>query len=156
MLTEIVSNSHELFDDLVDVVISSKNSGAVCPLWVLGYAGVLKPDWFLLRLNDLFEALNSKTHSSVHRNITRVLIRINIPEKHIGIVTKYSIDWLSDNNMPIAVRAFCMHILSKIIETHPELCNEIKDITESIMPNASSGLQNAGEKLLRKIGKMGR
>lgn len=155
LLTDLLCQNYDLFNELIDLIISAKDINILSSSWIMGYAGVIKPDWFLMRLEELYETLTPKTHHSVYRNISRVLMRIKIPEKYSGIATKYSIEWLSDNNMPIAVRAFCMHILSKIIEHEPALSGEIKDITESILPNASSGLQNAGNKLLKKIKKMG-
>lgn len=153
-LSDLVCQNHDLFDELIDLIISAKDINILSSTWIMGYAGVKKPEWFLRKLDSLYESLTTKTDNSVYRNISRVLMRIKIPEEHSGIVTKYSIEWLSDNNMPIAVRAFCMHILSKIIEHEPALSGEIKDITESILLNASPGLQNAGNKLINKINKM--
>ena len=155
ILTDLVCQNHELFEELIDLIISAKNINILSSTWIMGYAGVKKPEWFLIKLNSLYESLTSKTDNSVYRNISRVLMRIKIPKKYSGIVTKYSIEWLSNSNMPIAVRAFCMHILSKIIEHEPSLSGEIKDIIESILINASPGLQNAGNKLIKKINKMG-
>jgi hypothetical protein len=72
-----------------------------------------------------------------------------------GIVTQKCFEWLEKKENPIAVKAFSIHILSKIIDHEPELCHEIKDLTESVLPYVSSGLANSAEKLLKKIKKMG-
>ncbi|NUM30695.1 MAG: hypothetical protein HUU47_00010 [Bacteroidetes bacterium] len=155
MLVEIVCASQKKFDELVDIIISSNKHISLYSSWVLGYAGVKCPSWFVSRLNDLLNSLTPITHFSVYRNVCRVLMKIIIPEKYYGVSVNFCINCLSDNEMPIAVKSFCIHILSKIIETHPDLCNEIKGLIELLMQNASPGLKNAGEKILTKINKMG-
>ncbi|MCC6720592.1 MAG: hypothetical protein IT243_00190 [Bacteroidia bacterium] len=151
---EIATQSNDFFNKLINNLFTTNKILVFNSAWIIGYVGIIKPNWFLSRLGDIYHNLKPNTDDSVYRNISRVLMRIEISDKYQGIVTKNSIDWLSDNKMPIAVRAFCIHIISKIIDKQPYLCNEIRDIIESIIPNSSPGLLNAVHKLLKKINKM--
>ncbi len=154
-LSLLVSNSKELFDELISIIINGTHHEAFMASWVLQYAGVKQPEWFYENLEALLKHLEINTNESVLRCVTRVIWKTKIPREMDGIVTQKCFEWLENKENPIAVKAFSIHILSKIIDHEPELCHEIKDLTESVLPYASSGLANSAEKLLKKIKKMG-
>jgi len=154
-LTHEIVQSKILFDGLISIIIRDEPPFTIGPSWVLGYAGIERPEWFILRLPELLESLKPKTHQAVYRSIVRVLRNIAIPQNLEGLVTNYCIHWVEDTNQSIAVKAFSLHTLSKIMEKHPELCQEIRLITENLLPFASSGLSRTAEKVLQKIRKKG-
>lgn len=69
------------------------------------------------------------------------------------MIAQKCFEWLENKQGTIASKAFSIHILAKIIDHEPELCHEVKDITESILPYASAGMTNAAEKLLKRLEK---
>lgn len=154
-LEKIVSNSKELFNELVSIIVKGTQHEAFMASWVLQYAGVKQPEWFYEYLETLLKHLEINPNESVLRCVTRVIWKTKIPSEMDGIVTQKCFEWLEKKENPIAVKAFSIHILSKIIDHEPELCHEIKDLTESVLPYVSSGLANSAEKLLKKIKKMG-
>lgn len=151
----VVYHSDELFNEMIDVILNGKNHEAFMASWALGYAGIKRSDWFYARLPEIFERLEKPAHESVIRNTLRVIWKTKIPKNMEGLITQKCIEWLENKESSIATHAFSIHIMAKIIEHEPELCNEIRDIVESILPYASSGVINSGEKLLKKIRKMG-
>ena len=151
----VVSDSKELFDELIYIIINGNKHEAFMGSWVLQYAAIEQPDWFYEHLHDLLLIIESKRNESVLRCITRIIWKTPIPKEMDGIVTQKCIEWIENKENPIAVKAFSLHTLSKIIEHEPALCNEIRYIDESVLPYSSSGLNNAAEKLLKKIRKMG-
>lgn len=154
-ISEMVSHSEELFNEMIDVILFGKDQSAFMASWAMGYAGIKRPEWFYDRLPEIFERLENPAHESVIRNTLRVIWKTKIPKNMEGIITQKCIEWIENKESSIATQAFSIHVLSKIIEHEPELCNEIRDIVESILPFASSGVANSGEKLLKKIRKMG-
>lgn len=154
-LVVIISDSQEFFNEMIDVILFGKDQSAFMASWALGYAGIKRPEWFYDRLPEIVDRLENPAHESVIRNTLRVIWKTKIPKNIEGIITQKCIEWLENKESSIATQAFSIHILSKIIEHEPELCNEIRDIVESILPFASSGVANSGEKLLKKIRKMG-
>ena len=151
----IISDSKELFDEVVSIIINGNKHEAFMASWVLQYAAIRKPEWFYQHLPMLLKSIENKPNESVQRCIARVLWKTTLPEKQIGLIAKKCFEWLENKKGTIASKAFSIHILSKIIDHEPELCHEVKDITESILPYASPGITNAANKLLNKIRKMG-
>jgi len=154
ILNEIIQDE-EVFNALINRILDKDAAFNIGPSWILGYAGICKPEWFLNRLNELLETLDTETHPSVYRAIARVLRYIPIPENYVGIVIDICLKWLQDPKQTIAVKAFSMHALSKLFSKVPEICPEIRFIIESIIPYSSPGLKNAGQKIIRKIELMG-
>ncbi|MCB9251083.1 MAG: hypothetical protein H6605_01325 [Flavobacteriales bacterium] len=155
ILSKVIQEK-DLFDKLTDLVIQHKKFKNIGPSWALGFAGVKRPIWFLERLDELIDSTDSNTPDCVFRAISRVLRDIEIPEKYIGTATYICFQWVSDPEQSIAVKAFCLHTLSHILLKEPEIANELRVITESLMPNASSGLLNTCQKVLRRIEKLER
>ncbi len=154
-LEKIISDSKELFDELVSIIINGNKHEAFMASWVLQYAALRKPEWFYQYLPELLKSIENKPNESVQRCIARVLWKTILPDKHIGLIAQKCFEWLENKQGTITSKAFSIHILAKIIDHEPELCHEVKDITESILPYASAGMTNAAEKLLKKIRKMG-
>lgn len=149
-----VSCSKNLFDKTISTILNGTKHEAFMASWVLGYAGIYEPAWFYFHLPSLLNFMEINHNESVLRSIVRVIRETDIPEEMEGLITLKCIEWLENKKSSIAVRAFSLHVLSKIIDREPALCHEIKDITESVLPYASAGLANAAEKLLKKIQKI--
>ena len=154
IIAEVTSHKH-LFNALVDHIMDENQAFNIGAPWVLSYAGVRKPDWFLNRLNDLIHHLKPNTHQSVYRAISRVLKYISIPEDQVATVINICMHWIEDPKQSIAVKAFSLHTMAKFVSQVPEICHELRFLIESMMPYASSGLKNAGQKVLQKIEKLG-
>lgn len=150
-----VTRHKDIFNALIDHILDEDQAFNIGAPWVLSYAGVRKPDWFWERFNDLVEHLTPNTHQAVFRAISRVLKFISIPEDQVAPVINICMFWIEDPKQSIAVKAFSLHTMSKLIYQVPEICPELRFLIESILPYASSGLKNAGNKVLQKIEKLG-
>ncbi len=143
IFVEEISQSKDLFDATIDLIINEPYTRLLGPSWAIGYAGILKPNWFFARLPEIYSSLNSQTPNYIYRSVARVIRDTEIPDEYLGIITQKGFDWLTDPKQAIAVRVFSLHTLSKILDKEPELAIELKGIIETIMPNASSGMLNA-------------
>lgn len=86
------------------------------------------------------------------RNTLRVLQDYKIPEELSGLAYDQCFKLLQSPTEPVAVKAFCMQVLYNIVKNIPELKSELADAISKQMPNASAGLKNRGEKILKKLG----
>jgi benzoyl-CoA reductase/2-hydroxyglutaryl-CoA dehydratase subunit BcrC/BadD/HgdB len=152
---ERVSSSHEMFEELIDLLKHETGIKAFQAAWILQYAAVNKSTWFYPHLPQLLERIKQNPNESVNRALVRVLWKTKIPEKNIGLATQYCMQCLENTKSSIAVKAFSCHVLFKLIDKEPELCLEIREILERLLPFASSGLANSIQKLLTKIRGLG-
>jgi len=154
-LTILISNSKALFDALVNTILHDGVPASSRAAQVMGYVGIIREEWFLVHLSTILNSLVVEENETICRNIVRVLWKIKLPREVQGLVADKCLKWLENKNRSIAVKAFCLHTLSKIVEHEPELGGEIRAIAESLLPYASSGLKNSAEKILVKINKFG-
>ncbi len=154
IVEEFIANQ-DAFNALIDYILIDSKPFNIGPSWVLSYAGVKRPQWFFYRLHDLTSILNTNTHPALYRALSRVLKLAEIPYDKTGLVIDLCMKWLENPNQSVAVKSFSIHTLSKLMVLIPELCPELKYRIESILPYSSSGIKNAGNKILKKIKEMG-
>ena len=90
-----------------------------------------RPDWFKPYFKKFLKKLDQpKNHPAILRNTVRILAEIDIPKKYeMGFLDK-CIEYILDNDLPVAIRAFAITVAGKICKPHPELYEEIKMIVE--------------------------
>lgn len=115
---------------------------------------------FLLEnyFGEILEKLNGETayHQAVKRNVIRLFSMIPIPKKWEGEIYDLCFRTLENNQEPIATKVFSMETCYQISRHYPELRNEVKwAIEENLLKfgDQSPGIQNRGQKLLKKMKK---
>lgn len=146
-----VNASESLFNEIINILIHEKGMAQQGAAWIYGYSGIEHQSIVLNRLGELVNSIKPKTHPSVLRNTLRVLMRIKITEPFRGMVFENCYKWAEDSSQPVAIRAFALHTMSKILDFEPELANEIDLLIDNISMNASSGLLNTCGKVKTKI-----
>lgn len=89
---------------------------------------------------------------AIQRNTLRLLQYCDIPRRFHGALIDRCFGYLQDRSAPIAVRAFAMTVLHRLIENQPDLKKELKIILEDELPYASSGFVSRARKILQKAG----
>ena len=103
-------------------------------------------------LEELIPIIGKSTYSdSVKRNIVRILQFIEIPEKFQVSVIDSCFELVTNKKTAIAVKAFSLGVLEKMVNLYPELKNELKAVIEDLLPKASSGIKNRGQHILRRL-----
>lgn len=108
----------------------------------------LLTDYYKLFIRLLKDKSN---HPSVPRNIFRALQFSQIPVKYQGEILSLAFDYLNDNGQPIAIRAFSMTVIYNLSEKYTDIVPELKTSIEGLLPDASTGLKNRGNKILKRI-----
>lgn len=150
----MVGEDYEKYQDLIGLIVENE-----CPIsekaaWAMNHCFEDGTSF----VDDYFEELtkviaDSNYSDSVKRNIVRVFQFVEIPEEFQSSVINSCFDLLANKNTAIAVKAFSMGVLEKMTQLYPELKNELIASIENILPNASSGIKNRGQKILKRLKK---
>ncbi|WP_143165108.1 hypothetical protein [Chryseolinea serpens] len=91
-------------------------------------------------------------HHAVKRNTLRLLQYIELPKRLQGRVADLCFQYLQGKGEPIAVKAFSLTVLQRILEEQPELGSELKIIIEDQLAYASPAFRSRAMKVLKVIG----
>jgi hypothetical protein len=89
---------------------------------------------------------------AIQRNTLRLLQYCDIPRRFHGTLIDRCFCYLQDRSAPIAVRAFSMTVLERLIENEPDLKKELQIILEDELPYASPAFVSRARKILQKTG----
>lgn len=88
---------------------------------------------------------------AIQRNTMRLLQYCEIPRRFRGALVDRCFGYITDRGTPIAVRAFSMTVLHRLIEKEPDLKKELQIILADELPYASPGFVSRARKILQKI-----
>ena len=143
-------NTHpKRMDELMSIFIEGPTQITQRAAWSISVIAETHPE-LLLNYYDLFiDLLNQPNkHNAVNRNIVRAFQYVEIPEKYQGKILDVCFKLLNSSAEPIAVKAFCMTVIYNLSKIYPDIIHELRASIETLMPNASSGLKNRGNKIL--------
>jgi hypothetical protein len=87
---------------------------------------------------------------AIQRNTMRLLQYCEIPRRFHGTLIDRCFGYVKDRSTPIAVRAFSMTVLHRLIEKEPDLRKELRIILEDELPYASPAFVSRARKILQK------
>lgn len=153
-LISYVGRSEEKFDMLILAFDKADRNQSQLIAWAVGEL-ILQNHKFIDPHHKTLLILmsNPELHIGVRRNIVRAYQFAPIPNEIEGELYDKCLKNINNPTEAIAVRAFSMTVCYRIVERYPELANELKVSIESTLENASSGLRNRAEKILRKLQK---
>lgn len=150
----IVRQKPELFDELMELMLSMEEPVARRAAWVVDLVSEEHPslikDWIV----PIIDKLPHFDHDGLKRHATRILSRSDLPEDKLGSVVSICFDWLVHPEESVAVKVHCMDILFKVTQQEPDLKNELIDAIEFVIPDGTPGLKNRGRKLLDRLYRM--
>ena len=90
-------------------------------------------------------------NESVMRILSKLLMLKPIPEKEEGNVLNAAFDWLTNKDLPIAVRVNCMQIVFNLTGKYPDLQNELRGIIENEIETGKPAFKSRGRKILTQL-----
>jgi len=90
-------------------------------------------------------------HDAVKRNTIRLLQYITIPKNLQGITCNICFEWLANPKEPVAIRAFCITVLTKLAIEEPDLKSELIAVIEQQMPYAQPAFLSRARKALKAL-----
>lgn len=150
-IAEYVGNSAIRFKALVEVYQGgpyriTQRAAHVISLCVENHPNLVAP-----HLRAILAMLETQDVSvAVQRNTMRLLQYCEIPRRFHGMLIDRCFGYVSDRRIPIAVRAFSMTVLHRLIEKEPDLKKELQIILEDELPYASPAFASRARKILQK------
>ncbi len=150
-VVEIVQNNPQLFDELFEMVIQNTEPLSRGAIWALDHCAEKEPKLMLPKIQELIEAFPAFKHDGLKRHSLRILRNYEIPEEKIITMIDLCFGLLHSPKESIAVKVHAMDILYRLSEKEPGLKPELAAAIEFQLHEASAGLKNHSEKLLKKI-----
>ncbi|RYZ48622.1 MAG: hypothetical protein EOP49_18240 [Sphingobacteriales bacterium] len=96
---------------------------------------------------------DKQAHIAVKRNIYRILQFLQLPEAVHGDLMNHCFDSLANPKEALAVRAFSMSILARLVKDYPEIGNELKLIIDDVLQHeAAPSFKARAKMVLKQIG----
>ena len=146
-----VGSDQELFNDLVDIMLTTNDSITLRAAWAISVITDKEPWLFEPRIYEVFDKRNSFKHPSIARFLLRYMAHVELREEKLGEIFDFSYNALNNTNNPPAIRVYAMQVLFNIAMKEPDLINELILVIESHLDTGSAGLINRGEKLIKKL-----
>lgn len=122
--------------------------------WVISNIAVKHPQMIRKYLATLVEKLDDNAaHIAVKRNIFRIFDHIDIPDPLHGAIMDRCFNALENPAEALAVRAFAIGILMKLMQFYPEIKHEFKIILEDYLRHETApSFRSRAAKALKKMG----
>lgn len=93
-----------------------------------------RPEWFDPYFKKFLDKLDDpKNHPAILRNTVRIMAEIKIPSKYeMGFLDK-CIEYIMNNDLPVAIRAFAITVAGNICQPYQELLDELKMVVSDQM-----------------------
>ena len=93
-----------------------------------------RPEWFKPYFKQILDKLEEENnHPSILRNGIRIMVELDIPKKYEMAFLDKSIQYIMDNDLPVAIRAFAITLAGNIASQHQELLDEVKMVVQEQM-----------------------
>lgn len=125
--------------------------------WMIDKINEKNPAVVLPYLPAMTDFLLTTKNNSKRRHLLKLISLHDIPKKRMGILLNYCLDVFTDAAIPVAVRVHAMQILYNIAQKEPDFASELIDLIEhEIEYHGSAGIKSRGQKLLKKLRRMGK
>jgi 8-oxo-dGTP diphosphatase len=143
-----------IFDKLIEYSFSDDKRLAFRSSWTLTKACDKYPELIYPHLDMITCALGRLDNESTMRSFLRIISLSDlekISEKYHGILADHCFSLLRSGFSSIAVKAYSMEILYKLVLKYPELRNELTATINMLQPEGSAGILARGRQVLKKL-----
>lgn len=147
-----VGSSQQRFDELFDLFLHDEYRVTQRAAWPLSYCARKHPELIRHHLGKLIKNLQKKgLHDAVKRNTVRILQDIAIPEKYHGGIMDTCFGFIQSNEEPVAVKAFSLSILEKLLPLYPDIGNELKLVIEERWEHETAAFRSRAKRIMKKF-----
>jgi 8-oxo-dGTP diphosphatase len=143
-----------IFDKLLEYSLSDDNKLAFRASWTLTKVCDKFPELIYPHLGRITEELRNLDNEGTMRCFLRIISLSDIErisEKHQGLLAEFCFNLLSSGFSAIAVKAYSMEILYKLVLKYPELRNELTATINMLQQEGSAGIIARGRQILKKL-----
>jgi 8-oxo-dGTP diphosphatase len=143
-----------IFDRLLSFSFSDDSKLAFRASWTLTKVCDKYPDLIYPHLGMIIESLETLENESARRSFLRIISLSDIEmigEKYHGMLAEHCFSLLRSGFSAIAVKAYSMEILYKLVLKYPELRNELAETIKMLQPEGSAGILSRARQILKKL-----
>lgn len=143
-----------IFDRLLGYSFSDDKKLAFRASWTLTKVCDKFPELIYPHLSMIINALDKIDNESATRSFLRIISFSDmdrISGKDHGILAEVCFSLLRSGFSAIAVKAYSMEILYKLVLKYPELRNELSATISMLQPEGSAGILSRGRQILKKL-----
>lgn len=153
-LGRLIGTSPDTYKDLIQLTFSGDMPACWRAAWMMDYLSEVDPSLPETFIARIWEELPEKHPDGVKRSALRMLCRYDIPEEQQGLATDLCLDWLVQESIPVAIKAYSMEIMHKICILYPELKEEFIAILQDHMHNNSAGFKARAWHIIKALEKV--
>jgi hypothetical protein len=154
-IVEWIGNDKKRLNELMHLFMTDEYRVVQRSAWMVSMIAQAYPDLLAPYLPELVKMLDDATaHIAVRRNIFRIFVAVDLPESLHGAIMHQCFEALENPKEALAVRAFAVHILTKLMKFYPEIITEFKIILEDFLQYESApSFKSVANKALREMDK---
>lgn len=152
-ITRQIGKNPDLFAVLWQMVLDGEPPLPQRASWILDNCVQAHPTLFEPYLEEAIAFLPLPNHNAVHRNLTKILARMDIPEDLQGQLYDLCINWLIAPQIAVAIKAHSMTIAANIAKGIPELEEELAFVINDQLEFNSKGFKARGRQVLKQLKK---
>jgi hypothetical protein len=147
-IVKYVGRSQQRFNELAGLFLSDEPLLKQRAGWPLSYIAEKHPELISRHLGRLLKNLNKKgLHDAVKRNTVRMLEYANLPEKYHGEIMNVCFNFIQSPTEAVAIKAFSLTILGRLLPLYPDIRNELKLIIEERWEHETAAFRTRARKL---------
>ena len=152
LVAGLVFQKPGLFEELFRVFMSNEEPASRRSAWVIDTVSEKLPELLVPHIPEMIRMLPFFNHDALKRHSLRMLTRSPLPEGELsGILVNCCFEWLMSRPESVSVKVYSMEILYRVSEIEPDLKKELADSIELHLDEETTGVQNRGRKLLKKL-----
>jgi 8-oxo-dGTP diphosphatase len=143
-----------IFDKLLGYSFSDDKKLAFRASWTLTKVCDKFPELIYPHMSMIINTLDKLDNESAVRSFLRIISfseMERISEKDHGVLADVCFSLLKSGFSAIAVKAYSMEILYKLVLKYPELRNELSATISMLQPEGSAGIISRGRQILKKL-----
>ena len=148
---DAVEQRPELFPELVSIYLGKEEPASRAAAWAVDLCVERHPEWIFPYIEEMAAALPRFRHDAFKRHTLRMLMRLPLPEKELGILLNICFEWLTSPNEAVAQKVYAMEILYRAAQAEPDLRQELADSISWRLDEETAGFRNRGLKILKKL-----
>lgn len=153
-IAESASENNEILRKLLEYSFSEDRKLAFRASWTLSKVYDKDPDIIYPFFDSLVDNLEKLDNESVQRSFLRIISLSDIGKISIrqhGILAEHAFKMLRSGTSAIAIKAYSMEIIYKLVHIYPELANELTATINVLQGEGSAGIVARGHIILKKL-----
>lgn len=152
-VVETIGREPKKFCAVFELAFSPKKQLAMRASWAIMISSLKNPDLFVPYINRVIVSLPEIKNLAVRRCFLRIFVEYPqlLECESLGLLVDACFAFLLDGESPIAVKAYCMKILYRVVSTETELTGELISALEIMIPRFEGSLPRLAKRMLNDL-----